>query len=200
MAKEIIHHYSIRKLSIGAVSVIVGSFFLTSGQTVHADTINNANSAQIQSNNNKSTESKATDTNQLAIDQTKTDQQSSSATKTNQLADSKVEANTQENSIDTDQAAQDQLKYWQYTTDDSNVYLTDYTNVDNTDNLVIPNGADFTQAQTKDAANKTVQLDGDNLKNILHKFNQNNKTLTVEVSHSKIANQPKLNKVVATGD
>lgn len=200
MAKEIIHHYSIRKLSIGAVSVIVGSFFLTSGQTVHADTINNANSAQIQSNSSKSVESKASDTNQLAIDQTKTTQSSSSAVKTNQLVKSKVEANTQENSIDTDQAAQDQLKYWQYTTDDSNVYLKDYTNANNTNNLVIPNGADFTQAQTKDAANKTVQLDGDDLKNILHKFDQNNKTLTVEVSHSKIANQPKLNKVVATGD
>lgn len=200
MTKEIIQHYSIRKLSIGAVSVIVGSFFLASGQTVHADTMNDANSAQIQSNNNKSVESKATDTNQLTIDQTETAQSSSSAAKTNQLAESKVEANTQENSIDTDQAAQDQLKYWQYTTDDSNVYLKDYTNADNTDNLVIPNGADFTQAQTKDAANKTVQLDGDDLKNILHKFDQNNKTLTVEVSHSKIANQPKLNKVVATGD
>lgn len=199
MAKELIHHYSIRKLSIGAVSVIVGSFFLTSGQTVHADTINNANSAQIQSNN-KSAESKASDTNQLTIDQTETAQSSSSAAKTNQLDESKIEANTQENSIDTDQTAQDQLKYWQYTTDDSNVYLKDYTNADNTDNLVIPNGADFTQAQTKDAANKTVQLDGDDLKNILHKFDQNNKTLTVEVSHSKITNQPKLNKVVATGD
>lgn len=200
MTKEIIQHYSIRKLSIGAVSVIVGSFFLTSGQIVHADTIDNANSVQIQSNNNKSAESKASDTNQLAIDQTETTQSSSSAAKTNQLTESKVEANTQENSIDTDQAAQDQLKYWQYTTDASNVYLKDYTNADNTNNLVIPNGADFTQAQTKDAANKTVQLDGDDLKNILHKFDQNNKTLTVEVSHSKIANQPKLNKVVATGD
>lgn len=110
MAKELIHHYSIRKLSIGAVSVIVGSFFLTSGQTVHADTINNANSAQIQSNN-KSAESKASDTNQLAIDQTETAQSSSSAAKTNQLDESKIEANTQENSIDTDQTAQDQLKY-----------------------------------------------------------------------------------------
>ena len=58
----------------------------------------------------------------------------------------------------------------------------------------------FNQAQTKDATNKTVQLDGNNLKNILHKFDQNNNKLTVEVSHSKIANQPKLNKVVATGD
>ena len=200
MTKEIIQHYSIRKLSIGAVSVIVGSFFLASGQTVHADTMNDANSAQIQSNNNKSAESKASDTNQLAIDQPETDQPSSSAAKTNQFAESKVEANTQENNQYTDQAAQDQLKYWQYTTDDSNVYLKDYTNADNTANLVIPNGADFTQAQTKDAANKTVQLDGDDLKNILHKFDQNNKTLTVEVSHSKIANQPKLNKVVATGD
>ena len=39
MTKENIQHYSIRKLFIKAVSVIVGSFFLTSGQTVHADTI-----------------------------------------------------------------------------------------------------------------------------------------------------------------
>lgn len=200
MTKEIIQHYSIRKLSIGAVSVIVGSFLLTSGQTVHADTMNNANSAQTQSNNNKNVESKAIDTKQLVIDQTQTDQASSSAAKTNQFAESKVEVNTQENSIDIDQAAQDQLKYWQYTTDDNNVYLKDYTNADNTDNLIIPNGADFTQAQTKDATNKVVQLDGDDLKNILHKFDQNNKTLTIEVGHSKIANQSKFNKVVATGD
>ena len=199
MTKELIQHYSIRKLSVGAVSVIVGSFFLASGQTVQADTMNDANSAQIQSNN-KSAESKTTDIKQLAINQHETDQPSSSAAKTNQLAESEVETNKQENIIDTDQAAQDQLKYWQYTTDDSNVYLKDYTNADNTANLVIPNGADFTQAQTKDAANKVVQLDGDDLKNILHKFDQNNKTLTVAVSHSKIANQSKLNKVVATGD
>lgn len=45
MTKENIQHYSIRKLSIGAISVIVGSFFLTSGQTVYADTINNANTS-----------------------------------------------------------------------------------------------------------------------------------------------------------
>ena len=199
MTKEIIHHYSIRKLSIGAVSVIVGSFFLASGQTVHADTMNDANLAQTQSNN-KSVESNAIDTKQLAIDQMEPDQSSSSAAKPNQVIDSKVKVNKQENSIYTDQAAQDQLKYWQYTTDDSNVYLKDYTNVDNTDDLIIPNGADFTQAQTKDATNKAVQLDGDDLKNILHKFDQNNKTLTVAVSHSKIANQQKLNKVVATGD
>lgn len=200
MTKELIQHYSIRKLSVGAVSVIVGSFFLVSGQTVHADTMNDANSAQIQSNNNKNAESKETDTKQLVIDQPETDQPASSAAKTDQFAASKIEANKQENSQYTDQAAQDQLKYWQYTTDDSNVYLKDYTNAANTANLVIPNGSDFTQAQTKDAANKTVQLDGDDLKNILHKFDQNNKALTVEVSHSKIANQPKLNKVVATGD
>ena len=61
MTKDLIQHYSIRKLSIGAVSVIVGSFFLASGQTVHADTLNDANSAQIQSNNNKSAESKEID-------------------------------------------------------------------------------------------------------------------------------------------
>ena len=53
MTKELIYHYSMRKLSIGAVSVIVGSFFLTSGQTVHANTINNANSAKTRSNNNE---------------------------------------------------------------------------------------------------------------------------------------------------
>ena len=50
MTKELIYHYSMRKLSIGAVSVIVGSFFLTSEHTVHADIVNDANSAQIQSN------------------------------------------------------------------------------------------------------------------------------------------------------
>lgn len=65
MTKDLIQHYSIRKLSIGAVSVIVGSFFLVSGQTVHADTMNDANSAQIQSNNNKSAEPKEIDTKQV---------------------------------------------------------------------------------------------------------------------------------------
>ena len=110
MTKEIIHHYSIRKLSIGAVSVIVGSFFLASGQTVHADTMNDANLAQTQSNN-KSVESNAIDTKQLAIDQMEPDQSSSSAAKPNQVIDSKVKVNKQENSIYTDQAAQDQLKY-----------------------------------------------------------------------------------------
>ena len=72
MTKELIYHYSMRKLSIGAVSVIVGSFFLTLGHPVHADTINNANVVQIQSNNNKSTESKAFDTKQLVTNQTET--------------------------------------------------------------------------------------------------------------------------------
>lgn len=81
MTKEIINHYSIRKLSIGAVSVIVGSFFLASGQTVHADTMNDANSAQTQSNNNKSAKSKTFDTKQLVIDQTKMDQPFLSVTK-----------------------------------------------------------------------------------------------------------------------
>lgn len=81
MTNEIIQHYSIRKLSIGAVSVIVGSFFLTSGQTVHADTMNDANSIQTQSNNNKSAESKEIDTKQLATDQTKTEQPFLSVTK-----------------------------------------------------------------------------------------------------------------------
>ena len=76
-----INHYSIRKLSIGAVSVIVGSFFLASGQTVHADTMNDANSAQTQSNNNKSAKSKTFDTKQLVIDQTKMDQLFLSVTK-----------------------------------------------------------------------------------------------------------------------
>ena len=92
MTKEIINHYSIRKLFIGAVSVIVGSFFLASGQTVHADTMNDANSAQTQSNNNKSVESIAIDTKQVVMDQIKTDQLSSSAIKTNQFVESKFEA------------------------------------------------------------------------------------------------------------
>ena len=91
MTKENIQHYSIRKLFIKAISVIVSSFFLTSGQTVHADTTNNANSAQTQSNNNKSAKSKTFDTKQLVIDQTKMDQLCSSAIKTNQFAESKVE-------------------------------------------------------------------------------------------------------------
>lgn len=92
MTKELIYHYSMRKLSIGTVSVIVGSFFLTLGHPVHADTINNANVVQIQSNNNKSTESKAIDTKQVVMDQTKTAQLFLSVTKTNQFAKSKTEA------------------------------------------------------------------------------------------------------------
>lgn len=72
MAKKLIYHYSIRKLFIEAVSVIVGSFFLMSGHTVHAKPMNNANLAQIQSNSNKSTESQAIDTKQLVMDQTET--------------------------------------------------------------------------------------------------------------------------------
>lgn len=72
MTKELIHHYSMRKLSIGAVSVIVGSFFLTSEHTGHADIVNDANSAQIQSNNNKSTESQIIDTKQLVTNQIET--------------------------------------------------------------------------------------------------------------------------------
>lgn len=74
MTKENIQHYSIRKLFIKAISVIVGSFFLTSGQTVHADTINNANSA---------VESIAIDTKQVVMDQTKTTQYFLSVIKTN---------------------------------------------------------------------------------------------------------------------
>ena len=92
MTKKIINHYSIRKLSIGAVSVIVGSFFLTSGQTVRADIMNDANSAQTRSNNNKSVESTAIDTKQVVKDQTKTIQYFLPVTKTNQFAKSKVEA------------------------------------------------------------------------------------------------------------
>lgn len=72
MTKELIYHYSMRKLSIGAISVIVGSFFLTSEHTVHADIVNDANSAQIQSNNNESTESQIIDTKQLVTNQTET--------------------------------------------------------------------------------------------------------------------------------
>lgn len=92
MTKELIYHYSMQKLSIGAVSVIVSSFFLTLGHPVHADTINNANVVQMQSNNNKSTASIAINTKQVVIDQAKTTQSSLPVTKTNQFAKSKVKA------------------------------------------------------------------------------------------------------------
>ena len=75
--------------------------------------MNDANLAQTQSNN-KSVESNAIDTKHLAIDQMEPDQSSSSVAKPNQVIDSKVKVNKQENSIYTDQAAQDQLKYWHY--------------------------------------------------------------------------------------
>ena len=165
-------HFSIRKLSVGAASVLIGTtFYLNSqGSIVHADTLTNAQSKVAKNSinepiprNNQATKAVETKVQNIPNDQKSVDKTNVSQTikvqpsdnTSLELASNKIQVKPDAKITNSSIAspvtyAPINVNDWDTKIDDANgefyLKITGYHGSDTTSNLTIPNGADFARA------------------------------------------------------
>ena len=197
-------HFSIRKLTIGAASVLIGtSFYIAGGNIAHADTITTSDTVR-----NVEVQNKQVDSN---VDENKIDK-AAAANVQNKLAENnKVDVDVNKTIVNNDEAGKQNINTDKSTIDNANETKQKST-VDNANEIkqksTVDNANETKQKSTIDNANETKQNSTvDNVREIKQKstvdnaneINGSSKTDKANVSDAKaLTNSNKINNANAS--